>query len=67
MHTVTIQLNSSPQEALSRVCQSIRDNGADISGDGHTGKFQGKGFAGNYRISGVTLVVEFHQKPSLVP
>jgi len=63
----SVVLNDPLKALLPRAKEVAEQSGVIFNGDTTLGSFQGKGFAGEYRIEGDTLFATISQKPFFIP
>lgn len=62
-----VRLSQAPDEFLPKARAAAKANGVQLTGDHETGRFNGRGIEGAYRIEGDTLAIHIQKKPMILP
>lgn len=62
-----VRLSQTPDVFLPRAKAAAQANGMQLTGDHETGRFNGRGIEGAYRIEGDTLAIHIQKKPLIMP
>ena len=63
----SIRMRTPIKALLHKSKEAAKQNGVMFTGDRTSGRFQGKGFVGEYRTRGETLFVTLSEKPFFIP